>query len=82
MPFNNSKDGFQNEDEFVKCLDNKKFCNIEFNLRLFLEDLFGVINDNDATKSELQKDIKTAELSLIAQTDENNLNKPLNTANI
>ena len=46
------------------------------------ENDIGVINDNDATKSELQKDIKTAELSLIAQTDENNLNKPLNTANI
>lgn len=39
MPFNSSKDGFQNEDEFVKCLDNREFCNIEFNLRLFLEDL-------------------------------------------
>ena len=50
MPFNSSKDGFQNEDEFVKCLDNKEFRNVEFNLRLFLEDLFGVINDNDIVK--------------------------------
>ena len=41
----------------------------------------GGTNYNDATNSELQKDVKTAELSLIEPTYENNLNKPLNAAN-
>jgi hypothetical protein len=50
MPFNSSKDGFQNEDEFIKCLDSKKICDIKFNLRFFLEDVFGVINDEDMVR--------------------------------
>lgn len=50
MPFNSPKDGFQNEDEFVNCMNNKKICEIDYNLRLFLEDLYGLVNDNDVVR--------------------------------
>ena len=59
MPFNNSKNGFQNEDEFVKILNNKKLKDIPFTLQLFLSDLFGEIDENKIIKCtkniELQK---------------------------
>ncbi len=50
MPFNSLNDGFQNEDEFVKYLNGKKYCDIIFNLQLFLEDLYGFVDDNDIVK--------------------------------
>ena len=50
MPFNNSKNGFENEDEFVKKLNNKKLKEIGFNLQLFLEDIFHKINENNIIK--------------------------------
>ena len=59
MPFNNSKNGFQNEDDFVKELNNKKINNLSFDLQLFISDIFYSINDNDFVKcyknNELQK---------------------------
>ena len=45
------------------------------------ENANGGVIDNDVTKSELKKDIKTAELNLIDQPNENNLNKPFNMYN-
>lgn len=50
MPFNSSKNGFQNEFEFIKKLNNKKFSDIDFNLQLFLEDIFPNINKNSLIK--------------------------------
>ena len=59
MPFNNSKNGFQNEAIFVKKLNNMTFHNIDFDLQLFLEDLFPNVNGNSLVKCyknrELQK---------------------------
>ena len=44
MPFNSLKNGFQNETEFIKILNNKKLKNIDFNLQLFLKDIFPYID--------------------------------------
>ena len=59
MPFHNSKNGFQNEDDFVKKLDGKKIKDIQFNLQLFILDMFHSISNNDIIKcyknNELQK---------------------------
>ena len=44
MPFNNNKNGFQNEDDFVNLLNNKKINDIPFNLQLFIKSLFLDIN--------------------------------------
>lgn len=46
MPFNSSKNGFQNETEFIKKLNNKLYKNIDYNLQLFLNDIFGTISSN------------------------------------
>lgn len=46
MPFNSSKNGFQNETAFIKKLNDKKFNEIDYNLQLFLEDIFENINTN------------------------------------
>lgn len=50
MPFNNSKNGFQNEEDFVKELNNKRIKEVQFNLQLFLYDLFYYVNENDVVK--------------------------------
>lgn len=59
MPFNNSKNGYINEYEFVKILNNKKVKDLPFALHLFLLDIFGKIDENQivtCTKNyELQK---------------------------
>lgn len=46
MPFNNSKNGFQNENDFVNKLHNKKIKDLDYNLQLFIEDIFGNTNQN------------------------------------
>lgn len=47
MPFNNSKNGYQNENEFVKCFNNKKIINLNYNLQLFINDIFENIDSNN-----------------------------------
>ena len=47
MPFNSFKNGYQNEDEFVNLLNNKKVCNVPYDLQLFVYDLFIGIKEND-----------------------------------
>ena len=44
MSFNSYKNGFENEDEFVLKLNNKKIRDIDFNLQLFIYDIFGNID--------------------------------------
>ena len=44
MPFNSTKNGFQNETEFIKKLNNKRLKDIDYNLQLFLNDLFGEVD--------------------------------------
>lgn len=46
MPFNSSKNGFQNKNEFIKKLNNKTLNEIDYNLQLFLQDIFKKINKN------------------------------------
>lgn len=59
MPFNSEKNGFQNEDEFVSKLNNKKICDLNFNFQLFIYDTFGNIDSNKVVKciknTKLQK---------------------------
>lgn len=59
MPFNNSKNGFQNETAFIKKINNKKFKTIDYNLQLFLQDIFDEVNDESKVEcyknDELQK---------------------------
>ena len=53
IPFNSKKNGFQNEQAFVNMMNNKLFKNIDFNLQLFLEDLYPNINKDDFVKCTL-----------------------------
>ena len=59
MPFNNSKNGFQNEEDFVALLNAKKLKDLPFQMQLFITDIFQNVNNNSIIKSfknnELQK---------------------------
>ena len=44
MPFNNSRNGFQNEYDFVRVLNNNKIKDIPFQFQLFIFDIFGDIS--------------------------------------
>lgn len=46
MAFNSSKNGFQNETEFIKAINRKKKSEIDYYLQFFLTDLFGVIPED------------------------------------
>ncbi len=37
MPFNNKNNGYQNETEFIKSLNNKKVKDLEYSLQLFIK---------------------------------------------
>ena len=50
MPFNNKNNGFKNEIEFVRKINNKKYTELDFKLQLFIKDLFNEININDNIK--------------------------------
>ena len=50
MLFNNSNNGFENEDDFVLKLNNKKFKDVNFNLQLFLLDIFKNIQERSSIK--------------------------------
>lgn len=50
MFFNSYKNGFENEDEFVLKLNNKKIRDIDFNLQLFIYDIFGNIDSSRVVK--------------------------------
>ena len=59
MPFNNKNNGFKNEFEFVRKINNKKYTELDFKLQLFIKDLFNETNSSDDIKcyknEELQK---------------------------
>ena len=46
MPFNSHRNGFQNETDFIRKMNNKRVCDIDFGLQLFIEDLFGELDRN------------------------------------
>lgn len=45
MPFNSSKNGFQNEKEFIKSLNNKKIKELKYGLQMFIKDIFENVNN-------------------------------------
>ncbi len=47
MPFNNDKNGYQNETAFIKKLNNKEFKKVDYGLQLFLEDIFDNVKNDD-----------------------------------
>ena len=59
MPINNNKNGFQNEIEFVKSINGKKYSDLNYQFQLFIEDLYKKFNINSKIKcyknEELQK---------------------------
>lgn len=62
MPFNSSKNGFQNEMQFVKKLNNKKLKEIEYDLRLFIEDLYPKVDENDTIKCFKNKELQKGDI--------------------
>ena len=40
MPFNNDKNGYRNEIEFVKLINGKKYVELDYKIQLFIDDLF------------------------------------------
>ena len=47
MPFNSLRNGFQNEDDFIIKLNNRKVSDLDYNFQLFIEDIFGFIDYNN-----------------------------------
>ena len=47
MPFNNEKNGFQIENDFVNKLHNKRVSELDYNMRLFIDDFFENIKNDD-----------------------------------
>lgn len=45
MPFNNEKNGFENEIDFINAINDKKMNKLSLSLRLFIQDLFGEIDE-------------------------------------
>lgn len=50
LVFNKNINGFENELEFYKELNNKKFSDINLLLRELLEDLYGELNEKEIIK--------------------------------
>ena len=42
MPFTNDQNGFQNETNFIKKINNKRIKDLDFSLQLFITDLFNI----------------------------------------
>lgn len=50
MVFNNDKNGFENETNFVNKINNKRFNELDYNLQLFINDLYDSVNANSKIK--------------------------------
>ena len=59
MPFNNENNGYVNEIEFIKRINNKKYSELDYNLQLFIKELFNKISNDSKIKcfknQQLQK---------------------------
>lgn len=64
MPFNSKRDGFENEKEFVRVFHNKKFNKLNFNLQLFIEDLFGPTTNESIIKCYQIEDKKKYDICI------------------
>ena len=62
MPFNNSRNGFENEFDFILKLNNKKIKDVNFSLQLFLEDIFKEINQKDIVKCYKNKELQKSDI--------------------
>ena len=47
MPFNSAHNGYQNEKDFIKKLNDKKIQEVNYNLQLFIKDIFTDAKDKD-----------------------------------
>lgn len=63
MPFNNDKNGYVNELDFVKSINNKSYQELDYMFQLFINDLFGEINHK--TKIKCWKNIKAQKYDII-----------------
>lgn len=59
MPFNSAKNGFRNEVEFIRKINNKKYNELDYKFQLFIKDLYYDVNNNSKIvcykNEELQK---------------------------
>lgn len=58
MPFNNEKNGYVNEIEFVKKLNKKKYRDLDYNLQLFVKELYDEIDVNKEIKCYKNKELQ------------------------
>lgn len=69
MPFNNSKNGYQNELDFIKKINNKKIKELNFSLQLFIKDIFDKTTENDIVKC--YKNIKKQKYDIFIKINDN-----------
>ena len=50
MPFNNNKNGFVNEIDFIKKINNKKHNQLDYKLQLFINELYNKVNRDSKIK--------------------------------
>jgi len=67
MPFNNENSGFKNELEFVNKINNKKYCELDYNLQLLIKDLYDKISNN--SKIKCYKNEQLQKYDIIIQID-------------
>ena len=58
MQFNNEKNGYVNENEFVKKLNKKKYRDLDCNLQLFVKELYDEIDVNKEIKCYKNKELQ------------------------
>ena len=67
MPFNSNKNGFQNETDFIKYTNGKKIKDLNYNLQLFIKDIF--ININDDSKITSYKNYQKKKFDIIIKIE-------------
>ena len=69
MPFNNSMTGYQNEYDFVNLVNNKKMCDIDFSLQLFIIDIFGDISNNSIIHGYVDRGKRKYDIVIMIDND-------------
>jgi len=62
MPFNSSNNGYENEIQFVKKLNNKRLREIDYDLRFFIGDLYPKVKDDDIIKCIKNKKLQKGDI--------------------
>lgn len=47
MPFNSTRNGYENEVDFIRKINHKKIGEIEYSLQLFINEIFGEVEKNE-----------------------------------